>query len=307
MRVNHEHLAHEILRSRIGQLLINEAIREKKFKIPVHLAMGHEAIAVAAANAREPGDQFLLSHRNIHYQFAFGAHVRQLHDEYALLPSGLGEGKLGSMNLSNPKEGIIYTSSVLGNNLPVAAGVALATQVKGANTVTTVVTGDGAMEEGSFYETLLMLRSQNSSCIIFVENNEWSLATQIAERRCPIDVASITKGFDIPYVELSGNNVPQYIDVLSALRKEVLAKKCPAVVEIKLKSLGDWIMKTPDRPEGKYINYHAGLAPNAALNEWPEMREDTWDPVHVLGQGPNAGALKGWAKAQIAKMRGELA
>ncbi len=307
MTANEDFLAHEVLRSRIAQLLINEAIREKTFRVPVHLAMGHEAIAVAVANVRAPRDQVLLSHRNIHYQLAFGASLKSLYDEYALLPSGLAGGQLGSMNLSNPAAGILYTSSVLGNNLPVAAGVALAEQSKDSDAVTFVVTGDGAMEEGSFYETLLMLRSQNSRCIILVENNEWSLATQISERRCPIDVASITKGFDIAYLRLRGNDVPRYVDALQALRQEVLDRRYPAVVEVDLKSLGDWRMPNPDFPDGKYINYHAGLAPEASLSDWPTLRDDEWDPVHVLLESKNAAALRAWAPSAIAKMRSELA
>ena len=74
-------------------------------------------------------------------------------------PDGVGQGRMGSMNASNPEKGIPYASSILGNNLPVAAGLALAKKLRADGGIVAVITGDGAMEEGSFYETLTFART----------------------------------------------------------------------------------------------------------------------------------------------------
>ena len=71
------------------QLQIERDIRSKKFKIPVHLAIGHEAIAVAIASVSEGADSIFLTHRNIHFQIALGASLQQIRDEYLLEPTGL--------------------------------------------------------------------------------------------------------------------------------------------------------------------------------------------------------------------------
>ena len=118
--------AEKILRIRLGQMMVNEEYKSGKFKIPIHLSFGHEAIAVAVDSVMSRDDRLLLSHRNAAYNLARLGSLRPIWDEYFLMPKGLGGGKLGSMNLSNPAQGIIYSSSILGNNFPVSVGVAMA-------------------------------------------------------------------------------------------------------------------------------------------------------------------------------------
>ena len=91
----------------------------------------------------------------MHYNVANQPDAQKIFDEYDLQDSGLGQGKYGSMNLIHPEQGLVYTSSILGNNLCVASGIAKANQIlekkNGTDpSVTIVVTGDGAMEEGAF-------------------------------------------------------------------------------------------------------------------------------------------------------------
>jgi TPP-dependent pyruvate/acetoin dehydrogenase alpha subunit len=111
-------LAQKIKVMRKIQLNINKKMLEGQFKIPVHLAIGHEAVAACLAEAFSSSDKLLLTHRNIHFQLAFGATEEQLTNEYLLKPSGLASGKLGSMNLMNPNTGNI---SFIGANPAIAA------------------------------------------------------------------------------------------------------------------------------------------------------------------------------------------
>ena len=62
-------LAHKLLKLRLAQKVINEYYKKGAFKIPIHLAMGHEAISVGIESALESGDPLLLTHRNIHFNF----------------------------------------------------------------------------------------------------------------------------------------------------------------------------------------------------------------------------------------------
>lgn len=106
-------------------MIINEKIKIGNFNIPIHLALGHEAIAVAVDSIMEEDDQLVLSHRNIHYHLARTKLLKPELDEYLLKKDGVAAGQLGSMNLANEEKNIVYTSSILGNNLAVAAGIAL--------------------------------------------------------------------------------------------------------------------------------------------------------------------------------------
>lgn len=300
-------IACELLRMRLTQTIINEHYKNKAFKVPIHLAFGHEAIAIAVGEMMSDDDRLIVSHRNIHYNMARGAQLRQLMDEYLLKPEGLSGGKQGSMNLSNPERGIPYASSILGNNFGVAVGAALAIKAKKKEAVACVVTGDGAMEEGSFYEALLMFSGQKMPSVIIIENNEWSLASTIEERRAEIDVKSLAQGAGAGYVRLTGNNVFDYIDKMQAVRNEALKGRKCVVVEVILKSLGDWRLKTDDFPDGKFINYHAGPAPTIELEDWPVIHDNEWDPLAVLSKLAQSIDLKQKAVEMKADLLGAIA
>jgi len=273
----------EILRLRFSQMLVNEEYKAGKFKIPIHLAMGHEAIAVAVSHVMQAGDRLLLSHRNIAYNLAREGRIKPILDEYFLRPTGLAQGKLGSMNLINPKRDIIYASSILGNNLSVAAGVAMAEKICGRCRLTIVLAGDGSIEEGSFYESLLMMRSYALPVLVLIENNEWSLATRIEERRCHIDLQKLAGSLGVGFEGLSGNDPYYYIERLSETRNAILGQSAPSCVEVKVSTLGDWRIKTPENPVGRFVNYHAGPSPSVEVNNWPGvLRTNEEDPVFAL-------------------------
>lgn len=299
-------LAEELLRVRLGQMIVNEKCKEGAFKIPIHLAFGHEAIAVAIARSMEETDQLVLTHRNIHYNIARDKSIKNEINEYLLKENGLANGRLGSMNLANAKAGIIYTSSILGNNFGVAAGLALAQSIKGANGVVICVTGDGAIEEGSFYETLLFLKSNKLSSLIVIENNGWSLATRIYERRAEIDISQFTAGLKIRYNKLEGNDVGAYLDVIDRSREYAINNNTPVCIEVDVSTLGDWLLVNGEYPSGKFINYHAGAAAQINLSKWPVIKESVEDPIFVLQQYFTKPKLKKMVKKILGLLQDDL-
>ena len=181
--------ARQVLQIRHWQLLINEQLKQPgRFRIPVHCAIGHEAVAVGVHLAMRPADRLLATHRNMAFHLARSGSLEPVMLEYELSAAGPSQGRLGSMNLANPARGLVYSSSILGNNLPVACGVAMAMAERGDRSRVYVLTGDGAMEEGAFWESLVFARSHGLNVIFVVENNDHSLASTIAERRCSIDI-----------------------------------------------------------------------------------------------------------------------
>ena len=283
MRESSYDLETEVLNLRIAQLEINRQILNGKFKVPIHLAIGHEAIAVACSNAKQPEDKILLTHRNIHFQLALGASYLELENEYLLREDGLAGGKLGSMNLMSPNNGNIYTSNILGNNLAVALGVSLGAQLHNLQSVTWVVSGDGAIEEGIFYESLLNSSSLNLPIIYVIENNEWSLATKINQRRRPIELRKIAESLKISYTFLESNDVYEYLESLKTIRAMAVSDKIPHLVEIKVESLGGYETDIGTVTQ-RYVNYHAGGAKNLEMED-SIIKNDCSDPLYVLTEG----------------------
>ena len=89
MKENNFTIAKELLKNRFFQICINQEYKNKKFKIPIHLALGHEAIAVAVSQIMERDDSLILSHRNIAYNLARTKTLKPILDEYFLDKNGL--------------------------------------------------------------------------------------------------------------------------------------------------------------------------------------------------------------------------
>lgn len=227
-------------------------------------------------------------------------------DEYLLKKEGLANGQLGSMNMANEQKNIVYTSSILGNNLGVAAGLALSKKIYDQGGAVFVVTGDGAMEEGTFYECLEFMKSNALPSLVIVENNEWSLATQIKERRCHISLQKFGESMDIKYEKLDSNDPYEYIEKLITIRKFALDNKTPVLIEVKLTTLGGWYIKTDERPEGRFVNYHAGAAPEINLTSWPLIESSAKDPIFVLEKYFNQDNLKEISEEILKKLNQEI-
>jgi len=271
-------LHQEVVDVRRGQFKVNMSASQNQLKVPIHFAFGHEAIAVAVASNLLNEDKLLLTHRNIHYHLALGATVENLLSEYQLRDSPISGRCLGSMNLDFPSKGVIYTSNILGNNLSIAAGIALGNKVKGLNSVTWCVTGDGAIEEGSFFESLLLSISKKLSLVFLVENNGWSLASEIADRRVEIDLNLLSQSLGIKYLRLMGNNVQYYYSQLSKIREIIQSKNQPFIVEVMLTTLGGYYVE--ENGMRRYVNYHAGRVRTDLVGE-SVIELDSRDPVYI--------------------------
>ena len=91
---------------------INEDLKEKKFKIPVHLGLGTESLVVAVSTMMRGEDNLLLTHRNAAFNLMRSSDPESIVREYEGQESGLAFGRLGSMNLAHPETGVVYSSSI---------------------------------------------------------------------------------------------------------------------------------------------------------------------------------------------------
>jgi len=296
MEEDKNNIIRKVIWLRLAQIIVNDRYKKGDFDVPIHLAMGHEAIAVAVDLTMQESDSLFLTHRNMHYNLSRMGSLKEDLDEYYLRETGLAKGQLGSMNLSNPAKNIIYSSSILGNNLAVGSGFALGNKVKNPNGAVFISTGDGAIEEGSFYESLLFLKSNDLPSIIVVENNEWSLGTKINERRANIDLKKLASSLEIEYVFLHNNNPFEYLTLIQKIRSDAVFNKSPVLVEVKLTTFGYWYLKNNDYPNGKFINYHAGPAPEIEYKEYPIIESSNSDPLHVLTEYESIDSLTNLSK-----------
>lgn len=303
-------LSRSVIRVRTAQLLVNDLNRAATFRIPVHLALGHEGVAVAVAEAMRPGDRLLLTHRNIHYNLACGTAPDREVAEYMLRPDGVAGGTRGAMNLNNPDIGLIYTSSILANNLCVAIGVAVGARMDADRSVAVAVTGDGALEEGAFYEALVCARAFEAPLMILVENNGWSMYTRIDERRKPIDLRAMAEALGAAYVRLDGSDPVAAAEGVSEAVSALRAGGPPAIVEATVHTLGETERFDEKLGRSRIINYHHGVAPVPVAPEGPVISATAKDPLWRMREriGEAAfDAMAGEIRAELAREIGRVA
>ena len=236
--------------SRKFQLQVNKNIIDGKIKLPVHLAFGHEFVsALVRSFFLMSKDSLFLTHRNIHYTSIFSKNSRKIYQNF-LLNKIQSFNTLGSMNYFDEKTSIKYTSSILGNNLSVAAGFAEGN--KSSKSIVYCVVGDGAIEEGSFYETLLLSKSLGLRIVFILENNNFSMATTIKQRRFDMNIKKLTQSIGIKYYYFKRkdiiSNVKKYQKIITNTREA----DDPVVLEFEILTLGSY--KDGDNK----INYHHG-------------------------------------------------
>jgi|688.fasta_scaffold01420_26 TPP-dependent pyruvate/acetoin dehydrogenase alpha subunit len=252
--------AARMVQLRLWQHLVNELLKEKAFKVPVHLAFGAEAVVTAVDESMAVEDQLVLTHRNAAYNMARSDSLEGLLDEYRSLPAGVCGGVLGSMNLAVPGSGIAYSSSILGNNFSVACGLAFAKVLKDEAGAVWVVTGDGAVEEGGFYEAIVFARSHGLQVVFVIDNNDHSMVSSIRERRCEIRFDRICEAVGVPYRAFESNDVIAYVEGLRGVRRDLDGGTGPVCVEFCTALLNQHAGPTPGWPTDPLcISLAAGL------------------------------------------------
>ena len=268
-------LESRVISLRLLQLELNEKLKEKKFKVPVHLGLGTEAAVIAISSIIRDGDNLLLTHRNSAFNLAMAEDPASVFLEYKGSELGLASGRLGSMNLVNLSAGIVYSSSILANNISVACGFAYGQKIKGLENLTIVLTGDGGIEEGAFYEGLVFAKSHNLRLLVVVDNNNYSMASQISERRCSIDLSAICESVDIEYLFLNGNDVNSYAQQMALVKAQQQISADPCVVEVNTSLLNQHSGPTPGWPgDSMQVDIKNGLI----------IKNDLSDPLFVIAE-----------------------
>ena len=143
--------------------------------------------------------------------------------------------------------------------------------------------------------------------IVIVENNRWSLATKDKDRRCGIDLKKIADSLHIKYLSLTGNDPIQYSRKIKKLKKDVILDSCPALIEVNLTTLGSWWLRSDDCKDGKFINYHAGPAPEAVSEEgYPILEESEEDPLYLLKNYLDFNELVSISNNEANKIKSEI-
>lgn len=156
---------------------------EGKMRCPVHLSIGQESIPAIFAEIVNQKDFTVSTHRGHAHYLAKGGNLNAMIAELYGKASGCSRGKGGSMHLIDRNVNFMGTSAIVGNSIPVGVGLALSIELKGTDQISCIFLGDGAIEEGVFYESINFAAVRNLPVLFICENNLYSVYSPLSVRQ----------------------------------------------------------------------------------------------------------------------------
>ena len=173
----------------------------------IHLYMGQEASGVGTCLALRETDYITSTHRGHGHCLAKGASPDRAMAELFGKETGYCRGRGGSMHIVDVKLGILGANGIVGAGIPLAAGSALASKVRGDGAVTVAFFGDGASNQGTFHETLNMAAAWKLPVVFLLENNHYGVSTEIHRITNTEYLAPRAAAYGIPGVTVDGTDV----------------------------------------------------------------------------------------------------
>lgn len=170
-----------------------------KIKSPVHLSIGQEAVAVGVCDRLGPADVVAGTYRGHALYMAKGGNLPAMMAELYGKSGGCAAGKGGSMHLIDMANNILGCSAVVGTNIPIAVGFALKLKRQDKGNLVACFLGDGATEEGVFYESLNFAALHKLPILFVCENNSLAIHTPIEKRWASSDLGMRVKGFGLGF------------------------------------------------------------------------------------------------------------
>jgi len=172
-----------MLRIRKVQLKIERHYLENEMKTPIHLCIGQEAIAVGICAHLKHADYINSNHRSHGHYLAKGGNLEALIAELHCKESGCSKGRGGSMHLVDTSVGHYGSSSIVGGGIPIGTGMGLAIKMRRRQDVSVIFFGDGAADEGVFYESINFAILKKLPVIFVLENNQYSVCSHVSTRQ----------------------------------------------------------------------------------------------------------------------------
>ncbi len=181
-------------------------LKAGRVAMPYYSWRGQEAIPAGLAVALEPDDYICTIYRGLHDSLARGVPLRELWAELFGKATGTCKGKGGPMHITHPKSGVMVTTGVVGSSMPIANGLALASQIAGDGRVTVATFGDGACNIGAFHESLNLASIWKLPVIFLCSNNLYGEHTKFENSTAVDRIADRAAAYRMPGIRVDGND-----------------------------------------------------------------------------------------------------
>src|SRR6266699_1455928 len=182
-------------------------VRQGKVRSGVYSGIGQEAIIVGTCFALRRDDYICPLHRDLGSFLMKGVDSRAMMSQMFAKTTGLSKGRDSALHSGVSEIGIFGNTSMLGANLPVAAGLALTYKMEESDNVVIAYFGEGASTVGDFHEALNFAGVQQLPVIFICENNLYAYSVPIEKSMAIDDVAERAHGYGFDGVAINGNDV----------------------------------------------------------------------------------------------------
>lgn len=200
----------------------------------LHVYNGEEAIAVGAINTLRADDYIVTHYRDHGQALARGMTSKAVMAELMGKATGCSRGKGGSMHLFSAELNFMGGYAIVGGQLCIAAGIALAVQYRGGDQVALCFFGDGAVNEGEFHEAMNLAAIWKLPVVFFCEHNLYGMGASSKETLVMWDsLHEMAAAYGMARYEVDGNDVLAVRGLMRKVNAEVRAGKGPAFIVAK--------------------------------------------------------------------------
>jgi pyruvate dehydrogenase E1 component alpha subunit len=197
----------------------------------LHLSIGEEATIVGSARALRERDYLISTYRSHGHALVRGTPPENVMAELFGRADGCSGGRGGSMHMFDAARRFMGGYGIVGGNLPIAAGLALASDYEGSEDVTLCTFGDGASNQGTFGETLNLAALWKLPVVFMVTNNQFGMGTSLSRHSAVTDLQRKGESLGVPGMRCDGMDVLDTYAVLCEAIAHVREQRSPVLVE----------------------------------------------------------------------------
>ena len=259
-----------LFEERVGQLKRADEVHGL-----VHLSVGQEGVAAGVCTQLRDDDAVYSGHRAHGHAIAKGAELGPVLAELMGRDGGLCRGLGGSMHLVDVEHGFMGATGVVGGNIPIALGSALAARLRGDDAVAVVFFGDGAVQGGQFNETVNLAALWQLPIVLVCENNGFAEFTPRSAHTIVERVSDVVAPYGLERSTVDGNDTVAVWEAFRGYLDAARAGRGPFLLEC-----------LTHRLRGHYEGDPGAYREALAAAEWQEL-----DPIQRLTR---RGAAEGW-------------
>lgn len=215
------------------ELGIAERYPQGNMRCPTHLSVGQECVPAVLSVLLDRRDLAVSTHRGHAHYLGKGGDLPAMLAEIYGKETGCCRGRGGSMHLLDESVGFMGSTAIVGNTIPIGVGLGLAKKVKKEQGIAVVFIGDGAIEEGVFYEAANFAVVADLPVLFVCENNRYSVYSSLACRQpSERNIFQLAAAIGLATQQADGNDVYQSYQALQTTIAAVANKAGPALVEL---------------------------------------------------------------------------